>query len=86
MTLNQTELKLLNEFLEDLSDRMGNAGCNDFDMPNTPEGKQLEIDINSHYKDNPNASCFDFCVLDYLKFRLNQIHGISPLTSEADPI
>jgi len=35
------EKKLLFEFLDELSDHYGNAGCNDFEVPNTVEGRAL---------------------------------------------
>jgi len=33
------------EFLDQLSEHMGNAGCNDFEMENTPENVKLLKDI-----------------------------------------
>lgn len=34
--LSVLEKELLLDFLKDLDDRYGNAGCNDYSLPNTP--------------------------------------------------
>lgn len=35
MNLTKLEKELLLEFLKDLDNRLGNAGCNDYQLPNT---------------------------------------------------
>lgn len=35
------ERQIFSRILDDLSDRYDNAGCNDFSIPNTPEGKEF---------------------------------------------
>ncbi len=42
------EKQLLNDFFERLEDYMGNAGCNDFDVPNTTEGQELMRNVLNH--------------------------------------
>lgn len=41
--LNKHEAVLLREFLEELSEIQGNAGCNDHRMANTPENREVLI-------------------------------------------
>jgi len=44
MNLTNTEITVLKDFLDQLADHFSNAGCNDYDLPNTPENKQLLLD------------------------------------------
>jgi hypothetical protein len=39
--LNETEKKVLKAIAERCSDSLGNAGCNDEEIPATPEGEAL---------------------------------------------
>lgn len=41
ITFNFTETRVLLDMLERLSDVLSNAGCNDYDLPATPESKEL---------------------------------------------
>lgn len=41
MKLTTLERKILFDFLKQLSDHMGNAGCNDYCLKNTPEAQAL---------------------------------------------
>lgn len=46
--LNKLERELLGGFFDRLEDYMGNAGCNDFDVPNTTEGQELMRNVINH--------------------------------------
>lgn len=39
--MNNSEKKILLDFLEELSDRFGNDGCNDYELDNSPETREL---------------------------------------------
>lgn len=45
--LNKTERAVMVEFLDRLADAMGNAGCNDYTLPDSPEGKLLWVDAET---------------------------------------
>lgn len=45
MALTKNELKLISELLKLASDEFSNHGCNDLEIPNTEENKQLLIDM-----------------------------------------
>ena len=51
------ERKIFNELLDRLDDDMGNAGCNDFYLENTPENKRFAEAVTRHYFDE--CSGFD---------------------------
>lgn len=76
--LNDTERKVFIEFLNRLSENMGNAGCNDYQLPDTPEGWQLACEhANSINKDNPSGPqekpqliCYDWILLSILRKKL----------------
>ena len=47
MEFTKLEKKLLFKFLKNAAYKMANASCNDFDLPNTPEGIELyELVLN----------------------------------------
>ena len=80
INLTDSEAKQLSAFLADLSEKYGNAGCNDYWMENTDENwyiwKEIYKDIDD-YKDEkrPNRkqkiSCSDFMVVEYLKGKID---------------
>lgn len=39
--LNKTEWTILAQLLEMAADEFGNHGCNDFELPNTPENREF---------------------------------------------
>ena len=47
ITLDKVELDLLCQFMEQLSDRFGNDGCNDMSFPNTEENRALLHAVNT---------------------------------------
>lgn len=58
--LTAVEKETLFDFLKDLEDRMGNAGCNDFIYPATPEGRQFaENVVNAVYDDSEKEELLD---------------------------
>lgn len=78
--LNKKELQLLNGFLEELMNKMSNAGCNDFTFPDDWSNKvknsfskkvydHSKIPIDSEERDY--VCSFDLPVLDYLYDKLN---------------
>lgn len=76
--MNSTEKAILLKFLDDLSDHMSNAGCNDLDLENTPENYELVAAAEKYcaeqnqekplpplfYKDKICTT--DFIILSYL--------------------
>ena len=83
----EAEKKILLGFLEDLSDKYGNAGCNDYRLPNTSENKQIlcaaikiqyekdavvkEVDRIMRIKGDTILT-FDSLVLDYFIDKLGE--------------
>jgi len=72
--LTSAEASLLLHFLGDLSDKYGNAGCNDIELDNTDENWQM---VNNAYESNgdddagerdsgPRILTQDFILCDYL--------------------
>lgn len=41
VNLKEQELKLIVDFLDVLGDKLGNAGCNDFELEDTPDNRAL---------------------------------------------
>jgi len=39
--MTNPEIKYLKDFFDDYKNRLGTDGCNDFDLPNTPENIEL---------------------------------------------
>ena len=72
------QLKLLLPILKPLSEHLGAMSCNDWELPNTPEGKALWTAINEWSDPNdtgewtlddtskPTLFMPDFTALDYL--------------------
>ncbi len=76
------EREVFTRMLDDLSDRFGNAGCNDFEIPNTPEYQEFVERVVRHNIDEEDAdewldeiketpsdtiTIFDIWVLEYLR-------------------
>lgn len=85
--LTSIEKKLLYDFLEQLSNKMGSAVCNDFDLPNTPENLEFakafeqtirRIDHAPEYTVDVRGTkilFYDFMLVGYLKYRLKEEFG-----------
>ncbi len=75
MPLNDTERKVFSDLLDRFSDMLGNAGCNDLDLPKTEEGQALanevEVYLTNDSKDEPRnpapLCCMDWAVLSVLR-------------------
>jgi hypothetical protein len=76
--MNDTEWKILNEMLDDYAERLGNAGCNDYDLPDTGEGWEIAADVALESDDpdeEPRLCVMDFCVLNVLRNKLRKAVG-----------
>jgi hypothetical protein len=78
------EKKVFSNFLDQLQDHMSNSSCNDYQLPNDEEGKNLflkaatlaigEKEANLSYKLNSkNLICMDSWLLGYLRQKLETI-------------
>lgn len=78
LLLTRAEAEQLVHFLDDLSDKYGNAGCNDYDLDNTDENWALWQEA---YKDDPDRDmerpplkqklfCADFIIVEHLKAKV----------------
>ena len=79
--LQKTALKLAVEFLEDLGDKYGNAGCNDYEFPNTDENWEIykksiydngDLEEIEQFEKTPRPTkkkilCLDFAISDTVK-------------------
>lgn len=86
MNLNKTEKDHLLMFMDILGDFLGNAGCNDLKVVNTPENremlagmyrhvfaeepKELEILLERLEKPADYFWCMDWMLLNYLESKL----------------
>lgn len=78
--LTDSQVKLLFHFLDDLSEHMSNAGCND--LPEhlremmEPEGKAIEQEYavfnNPDEPEGPSWPISDICLLHWLKSKINE--------------
>lgn len=79
--MTQNEIKLLDNFLEVAEDAMGNADCNDFVLPNTPENYEMVQramkgnlspgEIYTPYINSKNEIVtMDFIILSHLRSKL----------------
>jgi hypothetical protein len=74
LKLNETEKRIFSDFLDQLSDYMSNAGCNDYDLPNSEEGKMLWLENENRVKkdnyepllDKIPENQKDFCTFDWI--------------------
>ena len=83
--LTERQVTLLDMFLDELSDHMSNAGCNDLpeelrDMFTKEEGEKIaqefEVYNNPTNPDGPSWPIPDFCLLHWLKRKIkDQIHA-----------
>lgn len=78
VTLEDNEIEILRRMFDDYSDNLGNAGCNDFEMPNTDQNWALYVaaeKANEDYEEEERpkgkkiCGC-DFIILEYLKERV----------------
>lgn len=91
MKLNDTERKVFNDLLDRFSEMLGNAGCNDLDLPATKEGQALANEVAvylaSDSKDepqNPAPLCtFDWAVLGVLRKKVG-LNDPEDQTSQED--
>lgn len=72
MKLNKTELAVFCELLDRFADALGNAGCNDFNLPDTEEGRKLAVEVDDLTNDGdgrpqPQLCCMDWAVLAVLR-------------------
>lgn len=80
------EKQLLFKFLDDLEDHHNNAGCNDYDLPNTTEGrliheKSIRLDMSKSDADDwlnvehegDKITTMDFFVFKFLRNKLERI-------------
>ena len=80
--MNKTELNLIIEFLNELSDRFGNDVCNDFELNDTPENRRLvkdaELYCDMHERElsihNNKITTTNFILVDYLKRKLRDFN------------
>lgn len=84
--MTRGEAILLASFMERLSERFGNDGCNDFYLENTQENCELVIaaerENDAECDGNPlvhngKLLTMNFLVLDYLQQRFMKEHGIA---------
>jgi hypothetical protein len=81
--MTKNELEILDGMLERLSDIMGNAGCNDYELPDTPENRELvtqahheELDFTIRvYKGMIQTT--DWVVLGYLRKKLRGANHVA---------
>lgn len=74
--MNALEMTILFEFLDRLADSMGNAGCNDYELPDTPEGWALRREVEAAMDepgDCDRLSTYDWAVLSVLRDKLNMV-------------
>ena len=72
------EVKLLLRVLEDYSSELGNHGCNDMEVPNSPEMLAWVTEAETWALGEPSTPSFhygeimteDYTIVDYLKHRI----------------
>lgn len=85
--LSAVEKKIFSQLLDKLDDHLSKAGCNDFDLPNTPENRRffnaierychkeegnVDADLRKYtVKDGDTIVNMDFAVLSYLRNKLD---------------
>lgn len=78
--ITNNDVTILLNFLEDLSERFGNAGCNDMELPDTPENRSLieeALEPGETFTVVGNKLLTsDFIVLDAIRNRLAADYGI----------
>ncbi len=89
--LTKVETALLMEFLEDLSNRMGNQGCNDYAIKDTPEHRRIVKAASSAeaFQEgdiaNGKIMTMDGLLVDYLRERLQGRREPAAFSSEPLP-
>lgn len=82
MKLN--ELQLIYDFLEELNERFGTDGCNDFIIPRTPQNIELIRNIDKNFIVDLNKDCIyttNFLVVEYLMEKLKEEINKIPIGS-----
>ncbi len=91
--MTKPEAILLVHFLEDLSDKQGNACCNDFNVPNTDEYwgivRKADEDEDEDDEDivrptHPTICTYDWGLVNYLKRLVMEEHGL--LRADIQPV
>lgn len=83
MKLN--EYQLIYDFLEELNERFGTDGCNDFILPKTIENLELIKNIDENFAIDINRNCIyttNFLVLEYLMKKLKEEINKIPIAKE----
>ncbi len=78
--LTKNDLSLLDKFLEDLSDSLGNNSCNDYILPDTEENRRMLIEAYDEEDDFDIKNCiykdklmtYDFIIVGYLRRKLKE--------------
>lgn len=74
--MSDNDRALIRGFLEDLVERMGRAGCNDYELPDTPENRKLVVTAYAEASDwhlhrvDGKIRCADFMIVHELIRRL----------------
>lgn len=86
--MKQIELQTFKDLMRKYSDMLGNAGCNDFELPNTKDGWSLAKEISRWHDQNilsPNDA-LPVSLIQYdwmlLKFLLSKVYTV--LEQECD--
>lgn len=69
LNLTDAERDVFKQFLDRLAESMGNAGCNDFDLPKTPSGEKLAIDYADYVNKDSSDGVIEpvrMCVMDWI--------------------
>ena len=65
--LNETEKAMLGKLLDDYAEKLGNAGCNDFDLPDTDEGRSLAKETHKREGEGDDSDEVpSLCVMDWI--------------------
>lgn len=85
--MTQNEAKLIAAFMQELSDRFGNDGCNDYDLPATPENRQLIMDaqkwgradeVPTEPREYNGKYCtYNWEILSYLRHKFMEENGLT---------
>ncbi len=86
--MKQIELQVFKDLMRKYSDMLGNAGCNDFELPDTEKGWDLAIEISDWYDQNASSpdDALPVSLIQYdwmlLKFLLSKVYTV--LEQECD--
>lgn len=76
--MTKNEINLIIEFLNDYSDKLGNAGCNDYELINNEENlemvKQAELELKKepYITKRGTIMTYDFMLVSHLKNKLKE--------------